>query len=115
MNVDYYPTGFTPVVLDADRASPMGQHQSIQNHAEFLDSDVVGQKLLLAVASVADANGIAVGHTMAELVAIAGIPRQAAERAHARLSVGGALFGFISKDKKPVWVLPDYAQLAGQS
>lgn len=115
MSVDYYPTGFTPIVLNGDGASPAGQHQGIENHAEFLDSDVVGQKLLLAVASVADANGIAVGHTMGDLVALAGIPRRAAERAHARLSVGGALFGFISKDKKPVWVLPDYEQSAGRS
>lgn len=113
--MDYYPTGFTPIVLNGDGASSAGQRQGIENHAEFLDSDVVGQKLLLAVASVADANGIAVGHTMGDLVALAGIPRRAAERAHARLSVGGALFGFISKDKKPVWVLPDYEQSAGQS
>lgn len=112
MSVDYYPEGFTPVVLDKDGASSLGQRQGIRNHAEFLDSDVVGQKLLLAVASVADTHGIAVGHTMGDLVAIAGIPRRAAERAHARLSVGGALFGFISKDKKPVWVLPDYEIVA---
>lgn len=113
--MDYYPTGFTPIVLNGDGASSAGQRQGIENHAEFLDSDVVGQKLLLAVASVADTHGIAVGHTMGDLVALAGIPRRAAERAHARLSVGGALFGFISKDKKPVWVLPDYEQSAGQS
>ena len=114
MSVDYYPEGFTPLSLDRDGAAPADRNLGIQNHAEFLDSDVVGQKLLLAVASVADTNGIAVGHTMGDLVAIAGIPPRAAERAHARLSVGGALFGFISKDKKPVWVLPDYEDMEGQ-
>lgn len=112
--MDYYPEGFSPIVLDGDVASHVGRGHGIQNHAEFLDSDVVCQKLLLAVASVADTHGIAVGHTMGDLVKLAGIPRRAAERAHARLSVGGALFGFISKDKKPVWVLPDYEDSAGQ-
>ena len=88
--------------------------RGIQTHTEFRDCDDVGQRLLLAVAGVAGADGLAVGYTMGELVALAGVPRRAAERAHARLSVGGALLGFMSKDNVPVWVIPDYDDVPDQ-
>lgn len=103
-----YPAGFSPIDFGAGRSMADDPQAGIKRHEEYLHADDVGQRILAAVADLSDSYGIAVGHTLGDLARRAGVPQMAAVEAGARLCVGGALLGFISKAGPVVWVLPDY-------